>query len=229
MSIALDEAARLIQQFQGASLSQRIAALEASLQDAQVGEVRDACIRFAVDDGLIRAAAEFKRQAGQINVIIHAAGIVVALRRILEPGEVVERVSLGAGNTGRDWDVETDRRIAEFKFITWRGGPESIRQNSLFKDFYYLAEDDGRKSRHLYIMELARPLAFLKGRRSLESVTSKNAKLRADVHQRYGTRFGTVGEYYRYREGVVQLHEIPVDVPELSVLAAMQTTSEAGL
>lgn len=55
-------------------------------------------------------------------MIMHAAGIMVALPWILESGEIVESLSLGAGNTGRDHDLETNRRIAEFKFIDWRGG-----------------------------------------------------------------------------------------------------------
>ena len=57
------------------------------------------------------------RQAfgGQINVIVHAVGILVALPKILELGELVQSLSLGAGNTGRAHDLETDRRIDEFR------------------------------------------------------------------------------------------------------------------
>lgn len=45
----------------------------------------------------------------------------MCLPHILEPDERVESVSLGAGNTGRDFDLETNVRVAEFKFIHWRG------------------------------------------------------------------------------------------------------------
>ena len=38
-----------------------------------------------------------KRLAGQINVTIHALGILLCLPHILEPSERVEPVSLGAG------------------------------------------------------------------------------------------------------------------------------------
>ena len=65
---------------------------------------------------------------------------------------MIEYVSLGAGNTGRAFDLETNQRIAEFKFIHWQGGPESIRQNSLFKDFYEMAEYDTRKQKFLYVL-----------------------------------------------------------------------------
>jgi hypothetical protein len=32
---------------------------------------------------------------------------------------------IGAGYTGREFDLETNYRVAEFKFIHWRGGPEA--------------------------------------------------------------------------------------------------------
>lgn len=80
-----------------------------------------------IDREVLAAAAALKRLAGQINVSIHAMGILLCLPHILEPYESVKYMSLGAGNTGRKFDLETNYRIAEFKFIHWRGGPESVR------------------------------------------------------------------------------------------------------
>ncbi len=54
----------------------------------------------------------------------------MCLPKILKPGEIVEYVSLGAGNTGRQFDLETNRRVAELKFIRWRGA-DSIREGAL--------------------------------------------------------------------------------------------------
>jgi hypothetical protein len=99
----------------------------------------------------LEAALEIKRLAGQINVVIHALGILVSLPHLLEPDEVVEELSLGAGNTGRSFDLTTDRRIAAFKFITWRGGAEAIRQNTVFVDVLHLAEADTDRARFLYV------------------------------------------------------------------------------
>ena len=65
-------------------------------------------------------------------------------------------MSLGAGNTGRAFDLETNKRIAEFKFIRWQGGPEAIRQNALFKDFYFMAEHAGVKRKYLYVHDAHR-------------------------------------------------------------------------
>lgn len=76
---------------------------------------------------VLGAAALIKHLAGQINVVIHALGILLCLPHILRPGEVIDYVSLGAGNTGRAFDLETNHRIAEFKFIRWQVWQESIR------------------------------------------------------------------------------------------------------
>lgn len=123
---------------------------------------------------LLQAALGVKRMAGQINVIVHAVGILVSLPYVLEPGERIESLSLGAGNTGRLHDLETHRQIAEFKFIEWRGGPESIRQNSLFVDLFNLVSANTSKRRVLYVIGKETPLRFLRNRRALSSVLSRN-------------------------------------------------------
>src|ERR1700730_8517753 len=137
--------AAVLQRFSGVDLTATLAKLEAAVK----GLTADDCTRVlsssGVDREVLTAAAAMKRLAGQINVSIHATGILLCLPHILEPGEMVGYVSLGAGNTGRDFDLETNYRIAEFKFIRWRGGAESIRQNQLFKDFYLLSESASTK------------------------------------------------------------------------------------
>ena len=155
--------------------------------------------------------------AGQVNVLIHAAGILTALPSILKDSETVQTLSLGAGNTGRPFDLVTNRRIAEFKFIHWRGGAEAIRQNSLFKDFYYLAEARTRKTRFLYVLELEKPLKFLHGKRSLVSVMSKNRKLNKDFRDQFGSRFRVVRDYYMFRCKRVKIVDLSRMLPVLSV------------
>lgn len=125
------------------------------------------------------------------------------------------------------YSLQTNRRIAEFKFMRWRGGSESIRQNSLFKDFYQLAESRTRKSRFLYLLELERPLKFLRGQRALTSVMSRNTPLLRDFRRRYGTRFQVVRDYYGYRRDRVQLVDLTSIVPEFK--ASMDELSETRL
>lgn len=175
----------------------------------------------------LAAAAEMKRLAGQINVTIHALGILLCLPHILEPEERVEYVSLGAGNTGREFDLETNLRVAEFKFIRWRGGAESIRQNSAFKDYLLLAEHPTVKRKYLYLLGTEHALKFLRGGRALSSVLSRNDKLQKMFADRFGAAFRTVGNYYAVHAGAVQIEDVS---PWLSELAEeLIAEADAGL
>jgi hypothetical protein len=176
------------------------------------------CNSRKLDVTLLQACSELKQLTLEIDVVIHAIGILTALPAILEENEQIEYLSLGAGNTGREFDLETSSRIAEFKFINWRGGPESIRQNSLFKDFFWLAESDTTKNRYLYVLDTEKPLKFLNGKRALSSVTSKDARLAKAISERYGTRFSRVGDYYRFRKDSVNIVDVSAISPNLSEL-----------
>jgi hypothetical protein len=202
--------------FTGAGLTATLSVLEAAVQ----GVTADNCSRFLEDagarGGVLGAAAELKRQAGQINVTIHALGILLCLPHLLEPGERVEYVSLGAGNTGRAFDLETNMRVAEFKFIQWRGGSESIRQNSVFKDYLLLALSPTAKRKHLYLLGTRHALNFLRGGRALTSVLSRNAKLQRTFADRFGDTYRTVGDYYAAHADAVHIEDVS---PWLSDLA----------
>ena len=142
-----------------------------------------------INSDLLRAAAEIKRAASQINVTIHALGILRALPHILEPDETVQDVSLGAGNTGHPFDLTTTHRIAEFKFINWRGGAEAIRQNGIFKDFFNLESFNAEKKKCLYLLGVEHALRFFNGRRSLRSVLGRNEATRTKFLRQHGENF----------------------------------------
>lgn len=206
----------LLLRFTGPDLTQTLARIEGAVR----GVAAKDCANFLESAGVGRealaAAAEMKRLAGQINVTIHALGILLCLPHILEPDERVEYVSLGAGNTGRDFDLETNLRVAEFKFIRWRGGAESIRQNSVFKDYLLLAEHPTAKRKYLYLLGKEYALKFLRGGRALSSVLSRNDKLQKMFADRFGEAFRTVGDYYAVHVGAVQIEDVS---PWLSELA----------
>lgn len=197
----------------GSELTERIGSIEAAL----AGKKRDAAGRAiaeqGVDEGLLTGAIEIKNLAGQINVVIHAVGILVSLPYLLARDERIEALSLGAGNTGRDHDLVTDRRIAEFKFIDWRGGPESIRQNGLFIDLFNLASAQTQKRRYMYVLGLEHPERFLTGRRSLSSVLSRNASAAARFAAMHGDQFSTVADYAPYIRDRVELVDLREVVP----------------
>lgn len=123
-------------------------------------------------------------------------------------------LSLGAGNTGRAHDLETDRRIAEFKFIEWRGGPESIRQNGVFKDLFNLVGNPTTKRRILYLVGTKHAMRFLQNNRALSSVL-KDAPTAARFYEAYGDRFQTVAQYYATVRDLVEVVDLAGLVPGL--------------
>ena len=215
----LSQAIEALQQFYGNDLTRTLGQIEVSIQGAN----RDACTQLLTTGGTnlntLAAAGLVKHVAAQINVAIHALGILLCLPHVLEDKEIVGYVSLGAGNTGRAFDLETNRRIAEFKFIRWQGGPESIRQNSIFKDFYCLAEYPTKKRKYLYLLDTEHPRRFFNGGRALSSVLSRNRKLQDDFHRRFGEKYRTVRDYYAVRKDKVILQDISQWVPGLVEVA----------
>ena len=149
--IPILEAAKAIQKFEKGSLTKRISAIETEFAGANSNILQLAYPSLGVTSDLLESAITFKRTVSQINVLIHSIGILLSLPEILEKDEVVKYLSLGAGNTGRLFDLETDKRVAEFKFINWQGGAYSIRQNSFFKDFFLLAESERSTRKYLYV------------------------------------------------------------------------------
>jgi hypothetical protein len=184
--IDLAHISRVLKRFERTDLGGTLADIEHAVKGLTVANCAKTLSAAGVTGEVLSAAAELKRLAGQVNVAIHATGILLCLPRILEPGEAVEYVSLGAGSTGREFDLETNRRIAEFKFIHWRGGSEAIRQNNLFKDFYLLSESKSNKRKYLYLLGTEIPLRFLNGGRKLASVLKQ--KLLDELRARHGRK-----------------------------------------
>jgi len=212
----LSEAVAALERFAGKDLGVTLARLETLLRGRDAVSCREVTTEGGTDGNLLVAAGVVKRAAAQVNVLVHAIGIVLCIPHLLRTWERIENLSLGAGNTGKSYDLETDQRIAEFKFIRWRGGPEAIRQNSLFKDFYLLAEDPSHREKYLYVLGTDYPLKFLNGGRALSSVLSRNVGLENAFRQKYGTRFQRVREYYDWRKDAVRIEDVSSFVPGLS-------------
>ena len=212
---SLEEAASLLESFGvGPALTSKIAALEAGAVQLSREELEALLRGQEVDADLLGAAREVKRIAGQINVVIHAVGILVSLPYVLEQGERIESLSLGAGNTGRDHDLTTDRRIAEFKFIDWRGGSETIRQNNIFADVFNLAITRSPKRKVLYILGTDHPLKFLTGGRAMTSILGRTPKVRQLFLEAYGEdSYETVGQYWEEIRDKVVLVDLRELVP----------------
>jgi len=197
-----------IHKFKTDSLTKKISKLESEFQGAELDKVSRLLTSEKIDRKLLRCALQIKEIAGEIHVLVHTLGILLALEDILQDGEIVEELSLGAGNTGRKYDLKTNYKVAEFKFINWRGSSEAIRQNSLFKDFYELAELDTHLEKHLYVIGCSIPLKFMSGNRSIKSVLSRNNKLWGEFQSKYQTRFTVVREYYEYKKDNVKIIDL---------------------
>ncbi len=132
----INKAIMLIAELTEAGLTARLSGIEHTIVGSTNKQVAIFCEKHNLNSDILRAAFTIKSVAGRINDIVHALGILVSLPKIIGENEEVIAMSLWAGNSGRLWDLETSHQIAEFKFILWQGGPESIRQNALFKDFF---------------------------------------------------------------------------------------------
>lgn len=206
MSIEKDLSA--IANFQGESLTKSLSIIESNILGVSSSDCIDFCNSFGVNDELIGSIKAVKRVASEINVILHATGIMNSLSRILKDGEKVLSVSLGAGNTGRQFDLETNYQVAEFKFIDWQGGAESIRQNGLFKDFYNLAEFESQKEKNLYVVGTKYPIKFFNGGRALSSVLSMQPAMLKAIEAKHGQNVRLTRDYYNIHKHSVQIKDV---------------------
>ncbi|MDP2795879.1 MAG: hypothetical protein Q8N94_00025 [Methanoregula sp.] len=197
-------------------LKHTISNFERVLQNKTIGDISGISDPSLNADTILESAMKIKKSAGQINVIIHAWGIIATLSHILLPDEKILSLSLGAGNTGKNFDLTTTRRVAEFKFTKWQGGSESIRQNNIFKDFYYLAEFEGHVERDLYVLDMKFPIAFLQGKRKIKSVLSKNVELKNQFFTKYPDKYDKVSDYYTDKKHLVNIVDLKDLVPVFS-------------
>ena len=217
--MTIDDSISVVSQFKSGSLAEKIAKIEATLHGKSVAQIGITNDRYGVDAHLIQSAAAVKRASAQIDVVMHAAGILFSLPRLLTPDEIVESLSLGAGNAGSDFDVVTNRRIAEFKFIHWQGGAESVRKKTLFQDYYRLARYETSKAKYIYLLNTEIPMRFLRGDSKITHILDRNKRLLEDFQTRYGTQYQTVGQFYRAHLRTIQLVDLSTLVPELRLLS----------
>jgi len=200
----ISDAIKVLAKFSGSNLTSTLSQIESSISGKTLENCSELLIEHNVHHDALSASGVIKNLAGQINVIVHALGILLCLPEILHIDETIEYVSLGAGNTGKSFDLETNLRVAEFKFINWRGGAETIRQNSLFKDFYGLAENTSGKLKYLYVVGREVPVRFLEGKRAIGSVLSKNVTLQKEFSAKYpGCKI--VSDYYVPKRETVEI------------------------
>ncbi len=142
-------------------MTAKIADIEHDLDGCSRDAVEEIVSARGVSPDLLRGALLVRGRLGRINDLIHAAAIALALPELLEPDEILRRPSLAAGNDpSRPYDIETDRRVAEFKLARW-DGHDAMRKRQVFKDLVHLAADASGRRAELYVLG-ERPLRFLR-------------------------------------------------------------------
>ena len=190
------------------TLRKQIAQIEHLLISKTKVDINDYVEQHRIQE-MLTEKLHIKRLSAQVDIAIHAYGILLVLSQVVEEGEIIEYLSLGAGNTGKDFDVATTKRIAEFKFATWDDGSNTIRQNGIFKDFLELSEDinDTGKAKQIYCMSADDVIRFFSNsERSLASVLSKNSinKKHTDIQNKYNS----VREYYHANKDEVEIIDL---------------------
>ncbi|MGB8590039.1 MAG: hypothetical protein WA755_19395 [Candidatus Acidiferrales bacterium] len=210
----LTDSVEQIARFSGTDLASKIAELEFTTTGLDKARVEDWLHAASIDRGLLDAARTIKGAAAQIDVVLHAVGILLLLPSILEDHETVESLSLGAGSSeAKRFDLETNRRVAEFTFIDWRGN-DSTRLQKIFKDFYRLAEFSTSKLKELWMTDDSYVLKYLRSASSVRSATHKHRDVWESFQHKYPA-IERVSDYYRLHANEVRLrvydpHIIPI-------------------
>ncbi len=179
----------------------------------------DVASEWGVSGELLAGTRIAKSVAAQVDVVLHAAGILHALPYVLEQTEIVEYVSLGAGNTGRPHDLETDLQVAEFKFIAWAGGPETVRQDTLLIDLFNLDAAVTEKRRVMYVTGADVPLRWLEtSKRTTRECLARKRRIPARFDATYGPdAFQHVSDYWAHLKQSVLLVDLVPIVPGLAI------------
>jgi hypothetical protein len=156
-----DELAVLLAFLGRKPLTTAVRHLERALDGCHGKAAAEEVAAAGIDATLLAAAVATRRQLGRLNDLIHASAIGLMLPRLLEPDEVVQgRPSLAAGNDpARPYDLQTDRRVAEFKLSYWAGA-DAMRKRGVFKDLVHLAADQSGRRAQLFVLGEA-PIKFL--------------------------------------------------------------------
>lgn len=207
METALTEAVRRVANFATANPGVAIKTIEARLKG---------CLshRVVQDPSVLAAAQVFasadviKGVVSQINNIVHAAGILGALPKILEPDEVLEYVSLAAGTGTRRFDIATDRRLAEFKFYLWRKSNSARLRQGLVAFIQMAESDDPRTIRELYFLGTEPFVHFMTGKTQLSTMLKKHHPgLLMQINQK-NPAWRTVGDYFMSRRNTVAVRDV---------------------
>src|SRR5437016_1954976 len=91
-AMSVIDALEAIEGFTNHNLTARMAKLEAAIRNCNGEACRAYGLSVGVTSDLLSAAYVLKRAAGQINVLLHAVGVMLLVPQILQRGEKIESV-----------------------------------------------------------------------------------------------------------------------------------------
>ncbi|HYO05263.1 MAG TPA: hypothetical protein VET27_26810 [Mycobacterium sp.] len=196
-------------------MTDTIAQLEFDLDGCDKEGVGQRLDSRGVSPSLLEAAFLVRSKFGRINDIVHAASISLALPELLDDGEILKRPSLAAGNDPtRPFDVETDRRVAEFKLAQWLGN-DTARKNQLFKDFVQLAAAPPHLKAELYVLG-DRPSRYLKSKVvTVETALSSFPQVAELFSEHFGNLDTSISDFALGPGTRVEVIDLQVRLPHL--------------
>jgi len=173
MKMDTNKALEIIKDFKNGDLKERLNQLKSSILNKTKNEVNE-------NSELLNAAIIVKNVSAQINEIVHAIGIINSLPIILDNDEKIINLSLASGAEGNGFDLETDKRVAEFKFSHWQEGNSAngMRKRQVFIDLVNLFMLQTNKKKELYVVNAEQIEKFFNGRAKWKNVLSKSGKLK---------------------------------------------------
>ena len=200
------------------SLTDHLSSAETILAGADAAACSDVIETFEFSEDLLDAALSVRKHVGRLSDVIHATTIARCLPLILEPGETVTvRPSLGAGNdVTRPFDLETDRRVAEFKVAQWKGA-DTMRKRGLFADLVHLALDQSGRHAQLFVVGQL-PRKFLSSSKSTAqwALARSSPHLRARYTEAFGDADTTVAEFTSGPGRKIEIVDLASLVPSLA-------------
>jgi hypothetical protein len=214
---------RLVEFLGLGDLTQRVSEAEHLLLGADLSKLDERVGSIGLTIEVAAAAVQARNTIGRLNDVVHACVIAQSLRHLLQPGEVISnRPSLAAGNDpSRPFDVETHRRVAEFKVSIWKGA-DAMRKRGVFADLVHLALDGSGRQRQLFVVG-PQPIHFLRTTRSSADwgLNRSSASLRDRFTQQFGPLTIPISEFTSSFGAEVELVDLRERVPELTAVLAI--------